>query len=253
MKIEPASGGNQLLARLSDKDYAKLSQHLRKHTWKRKHPVYESGGPVDYAYFPTSCVISAVVVMRNGDMIEVATVGQEGATGLPVMGQAPQISANRVFVQVPGEGFRMSASVLAEEAGRSDGLRDAINAYKLAFDFQVSQSVACNGLHNVLTRCCRWLLMTHDRVQGDQFELTHELLAVMLAVRRSGVTEVLMELKQRNLIKYTRGSITVLDRDGLEELSCECYELIRDTYQELRVLSKSSNGDSVRSLSTKRG
>jgi CRP-like cAMP-binding protein len=251
MKIEPAFAGNQLLARLPDKDYTKLSRHLRKHTWKRKHPIYESGGPVDYAYFPTTCVVSAVVVMRNGDMIEVATIGQEGATGLPFMGKVP-MSANRVFVQVPGEGFRMSASTLAEEAEKSDTLREVINAYKLAFDFQVSQSVACNGLHNVLTRCCRWLLMTHDRVPGDQFELTHELLAVMLAVRRSGVTEVLMELKQRNLIKYTRGSITVLDRDGLEELSCECYELIRDRYQELRVLNNSSNSDSIRSLPAKR-
>jgi CRP-like cAMP-binding protein len=251
MKIEPATTGNQLLARLPDKDYAKLSKHLRKYTWKRMHPIYESGGPVDYAYFPTSCVISAVVVMRNGDMIEVATIGQEGAVGLPYMGMVP-MSANRVFVQVPGEGFRMSASVLAEEADRSNSLREAINAYKLAFDFQVSQSVACNGLHNVLTRCCRWLLMTHDRVPGDQFELTHDLLAVMLAVRRSGVTEVLMELKQRGLIKYARGTITVLDRNGLEELSCECYELIRDRYQELRVLGTSSNGESLRSSSATR-
>src|SRR5436190_7826410 len=195
MKIEPASGGNQLLARLPEKDYAKLSSHLRKHTWKSKHPIYESGGPVEYAYFPTSCVISAVVVMRNGDMIEVATVGLEGAVGLPFMGMAP-MSANRVFVQVPGEGYRMSASVLAEEADRSDSLREVINSYKIAFDFQVSQSVACNGLHKVVTRCCRWLLMTHDRVQGDKFELTHDLLAVMLAVRRPTVSDVLMELKQ---------------------------------------------------------
>src|SRR5690606_32606064 len=133
---------------------------------------------------------SAVAVLEGGAMIEVATIGKEGAAGLPSY-VAAQTSPNRVFCQIPGSAFRIDAHYI-EKKTREDGpLRRIMFAYQAAFIFQISQSVACNGLHGMLQRCCRWLLMSHDRVDGNEIPITHELIAIMLGVRRPGVTDAL--------------------------------------------------------------
>jgi hypothetical protein len=176
--------------------------------------------------------LSAVVVMRDGRMIEVATIGNEGMTGMPMPYQG-LISPNRMFVQVPGEGLKIETRVLEREARRMPALQHSLARYQVAFQFQTSQSVACNGLHALRERCCRWLLMTHDRAAGDDFKLTHEFLGAMLGVRRPGVTQTLQELKEAGLLTYNRGEIQIIDRKGLEQQSCECYAAVSKEYAKL--------------------
>ena len=170
--------------------------------------------------------------MRSGDAIEVATVGNEGVSGLPAL-SVVATSPNRVFAQIAGDALRADAAVFNRESKQLPKLAETMTSYQQAFLFQVSQSVACNGLHAIAPRCCRWLLMTHDRVEGDDLALTHEFLSFMLGCRRSGVTEVLQSLQQEGLIRYSQGKITVVDRDRLEKSTCECYQDIRDEYNRL--------------------
>jgi CRP-like cAMP-binding protein len=146
---------------------------------------------------------------------------------------ADKTSANEVIMQIAGDGLRMDIDVLEEEAGRDSPLRRQLLLYQTAFLTQVSYSVACNGLHSVQQRCCRWLLMTHDRVDGDEVPLTHEFLGIMLGVRRASVTEVLRPLNERGLLNNGRGSISILDRSGLEGLACECYRKVKSEFDRL--------------------
>jgi CRP-like cAMP-binding protein len=230
MKVKPSV--NQLLARIPWSEYPDIANRFTDVSLEPGKVLYEARAPLDYAYFPTSGSLSSVVVMADGDMIEVATVGKEGAVGLPVVAPGGS-SPNRVIVQVSGEGKRIEAALLAKAIHRDGVLRNLVLRYHEAFTFQVSQSVACNGLHALSERCCRWLLMTHDRIGGDEIQLTHEFMSVMLGVRRPSVSETLQGLKDRGLITYTRGKITVLDRQGLEEGSCECYRAVRDEHERL--------------------
>ena len=194
--------------------------------------IYEAQGPVEQAYFPIDCMLSAVTVMSDGSMIEVATIGNEGAVGLPPALEA-EISPNRVFTQVAGDAWRIGVRVLRDESEREKALAKLLSRYQAVFMMQVSQSVACNGLHTVHQRTCRWLLMTHDRASADDLPLTHEFLAIMLGVRRAGVSEILRTLQDEGLIRYGRGIIRVLDRRGLESRSCECFKNVNDEYKRL--------------------
>jgi CRP-like cAMP-binding protein len=223
---------NKLLARLPQEQYRTLFGRLKTIQLKAGDNLYEPKTEIEYAYFPNSGTLSAVCVLSAGNMIEVATIGNEGAVGVMSF-LDKQTSPHRVFCQVPGEALRIAIRDLREAALREDSLRMLLVNYQAAFMFQVSQSVACNGSHIVEERCCRWLLMTLDRVDGDVIELTHEFLSAMLGVRRSSVTETLQVLKQRELIDYGRGKIQVLDRDRLEDGSCECYRAVRDEYKRL--------------------
>ena len=223
---------NRLLARLGASDYRRLSRDLRAVPLAFEQVIYRAGGPVEYAYFPLRGVLSAVAVMGDGRAIEVANVGNEGVSGVAALFGA-ETTFDEFIVQVEGEGLRVPVGVLRAEAGRDGPLRRLLLAYSGAYAAQVSCSVACNGLHKVEQRCCRWLLMTHDRVGRDEVPLTHEFLAIMLGVRRNGVTEVLQALRGRGLLEYRRGRITVLDRRGLEAAACECYEKTRAEYARL--------------------
>jgi CRP-like cAMP-binding protein len=234
LKTKPpaAPHGNRLLARLPPEEYQRLLPHLQLVPLELKHVLYEARSPIDYAYFPNRGVVSAMTVMEDGRAIEVATVGDEGMVGLPLLVGA-KTTTNRVIVQVPGEALRMGADVLRAEASRDSPLRRSLVLFHSAFLSQVSQAVACNGLHSVHQRCCRWLLMTQDRAHTDVFPMTHELLAEMLGVRRSTVSEVLEPLKEQGLIRYSRGKIAVLDRQGLKAGSCECYRRINEEFERL--------------------
>jgi CRP-like cAMP-binding protein len=176
--------------------------------------------------------LSAITVMGDGRAIEVATIGNEGMTGLEaVFGAGP--STTDVIVQVPGEGLQLDAKLLQAEVGRDGPVRDLMRRYHSAYMARVSFSVACNGLHAIQQRCCRWLLMTQDRGGSDGVELTHEYLAIMLGVRRASVTEVLHLLQVKGLIQNGRGMIRILDRAGLEAITCECYRRTQEEYDRL--------------------
>jgi CRP-like cAMP-binding protein len=226
----PHVSENALLSRLPDDIRDRLLKRMQRIDVAPKQVFYEAHAPIDYSYFPLDCVTSAVTVMRDGSAIEVATVGNEGAVGLPTFLEM-NTSPNRVFVQIGGEALRMEVNALKDEAERAKPLRELLARYAAAFLAQVSQSVACNGLHPIEKRCCRWLLLTHDRVNSDELALTHEFLAIMLGVRRASVSEVLESLEKRTLIRNTRGSITVVDRKRLEAKACECYQNANDEYR----------------------
>jgi CRP-like cAMP-binding protein len=193
--------------------------------------LYEADGPIEYAYFPTGSVMSALTVMQDGNAIEVATIGSEGLVGH--YGLGGKTSPHRVIVQIEDGALRMASRALQEECARDGPLRDLMSAYHIAFMAQVSQSVACNGLHRLEQRCCRWLLMSRDRVGSDDLRLTHEYLAIMLGARRASVTDALRPLQDDGLVRSHRGRIAILDGPGLEARSCECYAVVRDRYDRL--------------------
>ena len=226
-----AAPRNRLLDRLPGAEYRRLLPLLEPVVMPHGEILYEAGGPIDYAYFPLDAVVSAVTVMRDGDAIEVATVGNEGVVGY--YGFGGKVSPHRVLVQVSDGGLRIPAGALQEAAQEDGTLRDLLAAYQIAFMTQMSQSVACNGLHRLEPRCCRWLLMSRDRVGSDDLRLTHEFLAVMLGARRASVTEALGPLQEAGLVRSSRGRIVILDGAGLEARSCECYAVVRDAYDRL--------------------
>jgi CRP-like cAMP-binding protein len=232
LRPPPHVSGNRLLARLPLDEYGRLSPRLQLVNLKFKQILYEAQAPIEHAYFPIRVVLSAVIFMENGNAIEVATTGSEGMVGLPALFRA-ETSLTHVFVQIPGDALQMRADTLKEEATREGPFRRLLISYQSAFLAQVSQGVACNGLHTITQRCCRWLLMTHDRVQGDSFLLTHELLAMMLGVRRASISEVLRPLQEQGLIGSRRGKIAILDRDRLEACCCECYRSVEDVFTRL--------------------
>ena len=223
---------NRLLALLPPADYARLRPHLRPVRLELKQVLARARHSVTQVYFPTTAVVCPLTIMANGAVIEVGAVGNEGLAGVTAALGVPT-APHEIVVQVAGDALRMDATALARACDPDGPIRRTLFRYYTFFLTQVSQSVACNGLHPVPQRCCRWLLMTHDRVGTDHLPLTHELLAIMLGVRRVSVTLVLQPLQERGLIRTGRGRITVLDRAGLEAATCECYRRVRDEYDHL--------------------
>jgi CRP-like cAMP-binding protein len=209
-----------------------------------RQSLYEANKPIGFVYFIETGVGSLVNTMANGQAAEVGTIGSEGMVGLPLVlgdNRAP----NCVYIQVPGAGLRMKATLFKRELAQSASMRVAMLRYAHAFFNQVAQSAACNHFHNIQQRTCRWMLMTHDRMQSDEFLLTQEFLAMMLGVQRTGVTAAAGGLQQAGLIRYTRGNVTILDRRGLERLSCECYGVSKLEFDRLlgeRALRKVRSG-----------
>jgi CRP-like cAMP-binding protein len=229
---------NRLISLLPSEDIERLKPRLKPVVLEFKNILYEPRTSIDYVYFPNRGVVSAINLMNDGGSIEVATIGNEGMVGLAAFfGTEP--SPDRMVVQVPGDALRMRTEDLRNETITDSSLRDILGRYHGAFLKQIGQAVACNGLHPVLKRCCRWLLQTHDRVQWDEFPMTQEFLSHMLGVRRVSVTEVLKPLEEAGLISKQRGTITVLNRKGLEAESCECYRSVRNEFD--RRLGKASH------------
>jgi CRP-like cAMP-binding protein len=194
--------------------------------------IYEPNKPFEHVYFPETAIGSVVNVLEDGTEIEVATVGYEGMLGLSLFLGTRQTPA-RAFWQVAGTAFRLDAAFLEKEKRRGGALAAILGLYTQGFFAQIAQSVTCNRVHSLEQRCARWLLMTHDRVPGDDFPLKQEFLAQMLGVRRAGVSEVAGRLQRKRLIKYSRGCMSVTDRGGLERLSCECYQIVAREYRRL--------------------
>jgi CRP-like cAMP-binding protein len=197
--------------------------------------VYRENEPIEHVYFPVTGVLSLVSQMHDGRGVEVATIGKEGMAGLPVFLQASLTSAHMAFSQIPGKALRMSAAEFNDfiSGGHNGGLNVAMNRYTQALISMIARAVACNALHPVQQRACRWLLTTHDRVGEDEFLLTQEFLGQMLGVTRASVNEVMRELQEAGAIDYTRGRINVLKQAELESRSCECYEVVREEVDRL--------------------
>lgn len=223
---------NRLLSLLSSKDYNRLRPNLHHVPLKYRQSLYRANKPIEWVYFIETGVGSLVNTMANGDAAEVGTVGNEGVVGLPLLfgdNKAP----TSLYIQVPGSGLRIKATLFNREMARSAPMRAVMLRYAHAFFNQVAQSAACNHFHTLEQRCCRWLLMTHDRMPSKEFLLTQEFLAMMLGVQRTGVTAAANALKKAGLIRYSRGVVTMLDQRGLERRSCECYRVSKREFDRL--------------------
>jgi CRP-like cAMP-binding protein len=223
---------NQLLAALSKKDWAAIEGDFEPVSLNARLVLQEPGQKVRHVYFPTDGVVSMINEQTPGEVVEVATIGREGMSGIHVFLRGDEMPS-RCIVQVPGEGFRMRPRTFLKLADQNERFRTLLSRYALALMNQIAQSTACNRFHEVQERCARWLLQTHDRVDGDTFQLTQEFLAQMLGVNRPTVSVAAGMLQQAGLISYTRGVITVKKRKGLEEASCSCYRTITREYDRL--------------------
>ena len=223
---------NSLLEALPAADLAQISPHLTHVELERGRLLYDPGDPIELIYFPHDGVISLMTLMENGAAIESATIGREGALGL-MAAVAPRQSLSRAIVQTPLRAARIGAERLHEVWNRSAALRDLVDRHTEALYGHAIQSVACNALHSVEARFCRWLLTCHDRISSDTVALTQEFLADMLGVQRTTVTAVARSLQEKGVIRYRRGVVDIVDRPALQALTCECYGVIRGTYTRL--------------------
>lgn len=223
---------NRLLALLQQEDQDRLRPHLEPVVLEYKRLLYDSYQRIEFVYFIEDGVGSLVLTLANGNELEVGTIGNEGLVGLPVL-LGDQEAPSSVYIQVPGSGLRIEARTFGRELERSGAMRAVMLHYAHAFFNQVAQSAACAHFHALEQRCCRWLLMTRDRMRSDEFLLTQEFLAMMLGVRRAGVSVAAGGLQRAGLIRYHRGRVTILDREALEARACECYAVSKAEFDRL--------------------
>jgi CRP-like cAMP-binding protein len=223
---------NRLLSLLSDDDYERLRSHLSPVVFDYRKSLYEASRLIERVYFPVDGVASLVVTTADGASAEVGTIGSEGMVGLPIC-LGDRDSPSSVYVQVPGKALEMDARLFRGELDRSPTLNLIMLRYAHAFFNQVAQSAACAHLHRVEQRCCRWLLMTRERMPSADFLLTQEFLGMMLGVRRTTVTDVMGGLQKAGLIRYRRGHVTILDHEALRQRACECYEISKLEFDRL--------------------
>jgi CRP-like cAMP-binding protein len=223
---------NRLLASLAPEDLDLLGPHLEPLPLPQKQTLSAPYTPIDYVYFPQEGMVSLVQPLEDGSVIEVGMIGNEGFVGAPILLGA-DTSPLEAMVQMPGSALRMPASAFREEAGRSTTLSGLLLRFVQALHVQVALTAACNGRHTLPERLARWLLMARDRATSDQLPLSHEFLSDMLCVRRAGVTVALGTLKAAGLLRNSAGRVTIIDRQGLEAASCECYRTVRSEYERL--------------------
>jgi CRP-like cAMP-binding protein len=230
---------SRLLSLLSAKDYQSLLPQLELVPTAFKQVLYERGQPIPYVYFPCNTVHSVLAFMQDGAAVEVGTIGNEGFTGIGVfIGSGAEIATETTLCQIAGDNLRMSACDFHDATTGDTPLRRLASRYVPAYLSQISQSVACNRLHTIEERFARWVLMTQDRVESDEFHLTQEFLADMLGTHRPCVSLVAGIFQQAGLITYSRGKMTILNRAGLEQTSCECYGIVKKQFQRLLGLER---------------
>ena len=223
---------NHLLVSLPDPEWERWQPLLEQVDMPLGHVLYESGKTLSHVYFPTTAIVSLLYVMENGASAEIAVVGNDGLVGVSLFmggGSTP----SRGVVQSSGQGFRLKAKDMQEEFDRGGAVLHLLLRYTQALITQMAQTAVCNRHHTLDQQLCRWLLLSLDRLNGDDLLMTQELIANMLGVRREGVTEAATKLQNAGLIKYSRGRITVLNRAGLEKRSCECYAVVKKEYDRL--------------------
>ena len=227
--------GNWLLDSLAFNDYERLGSHLEPVAFSLGAIVYESGGQMDHVFFPTTSHVSLLYTMVDGATAEMGLVGNEGVVGIALF-MGGDTTPNRAVVQGAGNAFRLKAEMMQNEFKRGGEFQHLLLRYTQALITQISQTAVCNRLHSVEQRLCRWLLMTHDRTQSDELQMTQEFISNMLGVRREGVTHAARGLQDQELISYVRGHIKILNRQGLERLVCECYGVVKAEHD--RLLSR---------------
>jgi len=222
--------GNLLLGALEPEFRRRLDQYLEPVDLKLGAVVCNAGGLLSHAYFPQGCVLSLLTVMEDGSAIETANIGREGAFGL-FAAMYSRVSFNQCIVQLEGNMLRCHIDILKSEFNKSENVRDLFINYSEKLFSQIQQTAACNALHTTEQRAIRWLLMMHDRAEGDALTYTHEFLAQILGVNRKSVTLAAQSLQAAGLIRYHRGLMQVLDRAGLEKATCECYATVRERFR----------------------
>jgi CRP-like cAMP-binding protein len=230
---EARACGNLFLNRLSDEHFQELLPRLQRVHNRIKDVIYNRNQPVSYVHFPADCAFSVLVYMENGTAVEVGTVGNEGFTGVELLLHA-STSQETCVCQVEGNSLRMTTEDFKDALKQIERLRHLAECYLQCYLALVSQSVACNRLHTIEARFARWLLITHDRLRGNEFYLTQEFIADMLGVHRPSVSLVAASFQSAGVIEYKRGHMKILSRQALEEASCECYAVVQSRFK--RVL-----------------
>ena len=223
---------NQLLAALPEAEWHRWLPYLEPVTLGLGQVIYESGDTLAHVYFPTNAIVSLLYVMEDGASAEIAVVGHEGVVGVSLF-MGGESTPSRAVVQSAGQGFRLKAHLMKDEFNRAGPVLHLLLRYTQALITQMAQTAVCNRHHSLDEQLCRWLLLSLDRLRGNELVMTQELIANMLGVRREGVTEGALKLQQAGLIRYSRGHITVLDRAGLERATCECYAVVKREYDRL--------------------
>jgi CRP-like cAMP-binding protein len=223
---------NHLLAALPEAEYARLLPDLELIPMPLEWALYESGDRLGYMYFPTTSIVSLLYVMQSGASAEIAIAGNEGLVGISLF-MGGESTPSRAVVQSAGDGYRLKASILKTEFALGGNLQHLALRYTQALITQMAQTAVCNRLHALDQQLCRWLLLSLDRLPGNELRMTQELIANMLGVRREGVTEAAGRLQAAGLIHYSRGKITVLDRPKLERRVCECYGVVKKEFDRL--------------------
>jgi CRP-like cAMP-binding protein len=231
-KYEHQHEQNHLLDALMNCDLQRIEEDLELVELTLGQVLYESGGKLNYAYFPTTAIISLLYVMEDGSSAEIAVVGNEGILGISLF-MGGETTPSRAVVQSAGYGYRLKANYLKDEFERAGPTMRLLLLYTQALMTQMSQTAVCNRHHSIEQQLCRWLLLSLDRLEDNELRMTQELIANMLGVRREGVTEAAGKLQKLGLINYSRGLIKVLDRPALEKKCCECYKVVKVEYDRL--------------------
>jgi CRP-like cAMP-binding protein len=230
--LSPDPTENHLLAALPAAEWQRWLPHLERVEMPLGQVLYESGGTLSHVYFPTTAIVSLLYVMENGASAEIAVVGNEGIVGISLF-MGGDSTSSRAVVQSAGLGLRLKARIMKDDFNRAGPVLHLLLRYTQALITQMAQTAVCNRHHSLDQQLCRWLLLSLDRLQGYELVMTQELISNMLGVRREGVTEGALKLQQAGLIRYARGHISVLDRDGLEKRTCECYAVVKKEYDRL--------------------
>jgi CRP-like cAMP-binding protein len=231
MAAPPDQKSNHLLASLPGEEWARWLPQLEHVAMPLGEVLYEAGATLSHVYFPTTSIVSLLYVMESGASAEIAVVGNEGVVGISLF-MGGESTPSRAVVQSEGHGYRLPSKAIKEEFKRAPVLHLLLR-YTQALITQMSQTAVCNRHHSLDQQLCRWLLLSMDRLDGNELVMTQELIANMLGVRREGVTEGALKLQKAGLIRYSRGRIFVLDRPGLESRCCECYAVVKREYDRL--------------------
>ncbi|HFT8006003.1 Crp/Fnr family transcriptional regulator [Burkholderia lata] len=232
MSGQPSMIENHLLAALPVEDLAHISPQLVLIDMPLGKVLYESGGALSHVYFPTTSIVSLLYVMEDGSSAEIAIVGNDGLIGIALF-MGGETTPSRAIVQSAGHAYRLDARILKDEFCRGGSMQRLLLRYTQALITQMAQTAVCNRHHSIDQQLCRWLLLSLDRLPSSELKMTQELIANMLGVRRSGVTEAALKLQDAGLIRYNYGHIEVLDRSGLEKRVCECYGVVRREFDRL--------------------
>ena len=237
---------NHLLAALPEAEYSQLADKLELVSLQLGQVLYESGNQLSHIYFPTTSIISMLYIMENGGTAEIGIAGNNGLIGYAIF-MGGETTSSRAIVQIAGDAVRLKADDAKKVFAKGGIFQDILLRYTQSLITQISQTAVCNRLHSVEQQLCRWLLINHDQLPSNKLVMTQELIANMLGVRREGVSVAATHLQERGVIKYSRGTISILDRNKLEAEACECYQVVMDEYD--RLLGEYIPTNRVKSIS----